>query len=153
MSGSATFTTRSEPGTLSTFASLRFKGDRLEPSRVTAILGTAPTLAYRKGEIFKRSRGHEVRGRTGVWLLSTKGHVPDPELGRHLRYLLAVVFSGNSEEKITRLRNLMREEQIEADVNCFWYGKSGAQFPVIPEEIRTAFARLPAEIETDFDTD
>ncbi len=92
MSGSAMPTTKSEARTLKTFASLRFRGDRLDPGRVTAILGAAPTTAYRKGEIFKRSRGHEARGRTGVWLLSSNGHVSSPELDRHLRFLLAILF-------------------------------------------------------------
>lgn len=120
---------------------------------MTEILGAAPTTAYRKGEIFKRNRGHEARGHTGVWVLSSDGHVPDPDLGGHLKYLVAVLVSGNFEERLRELHDLMREEQIEADVSCFWYGKSGAQPPVIPEDVRTVLARLPAKIEMDFHTD
>jgi hypothetical protein len=146
-------TTKSESGTLKAYASLRFMGDRLEPSRLTDILGKAPTVAYRKGEIYKRSRGHEVRGRTGLWLLSTDGSVPDADLDRHLRYLLAVLLPEKSEAKVTRLQELMRDEKIKADVSCFWYGQSGAQLPVIAEDMRKILARLPAEIETDFQTD
>ena len=153
MSGSAIFSTKSEPGTLRTFASLRFTGDRLEPSRVTAILGVAPTTAYRKGEIYKEGRGQQARGRTGVWVLSSDGHVTDADLDRHLKYLLAVLSADNSEKRMTQLHELMREAQLRADVTCFWYGKPGSPAPLISESTRIALARLPAKIETDFHTD
>lgn len=152
MSGSATSTTKSETRTLQAFAGLRFMGDRLDPDKLTAILGVAPTTAYRKGEVYKRSRGHEVRGRTGLWLLSSKGLAPVSNLNSHLRYLLTFIFPGGCHDKLGMLRELMRDEQLKADVGCFWYGKSGAAFPVIPDELRLAFARLPAKIETDFYT-
>ena len=41
----------------------------------------------------------------------------------------------------------------EADVPCFWHGEPGARPPVIREDIRERHARIPAEIELDFDTD
>jgi hypothetical protein len=134
-----------------TFASLRFRGDRLEPSRVSEILHIDPTTAYRKGEIYKRSRGHEVRGRTGVWLLSSKGHVQSCDLSDHLRYLLGVLFPDNREtDRVERLRKMLRDGHIEADVSCFWFGKPGSFTPEIPGDIGTAFGRLPARVERDF---
>jgi Domain of unknown function (DUF4279) len=145
--------TNFEPRTLRTFASLRFMGDRLEPARITAVLGIAPTTAYRKGEIFKRGRGHDACGRTGVWVLSSDGHVADRNLDTHLRYLLAILYPGGSDDKLRELCDLMREEELTADVMCFWYGKSGAQVPAIAKDLSTAFARLPAEIATDFHTE
>jgi hypothetical protein len=138
---------------LRTFGSLRFRGDALEPARVTAILEADPTTAYRKGEIFKQSGGREARGRTGLWLLSSDRQVSSPELDDHLRYLLAILFPQNSEDRIRRLHDLMSEDELAADVDCFWYGKAGAAFPVISEDVRAALARLPAAIETDFQTD
>jgi hypothetical protein len=153
MPGSATSTTRSKPGTLLTYASLRFTGDALEPNWISDLLGTEPKTAYRKGEVYKVSRGHEVRGRTGLWRLSSKGAVDSADLNEHLAYLLAILFPANSEELVDRLRALMHDKGIEADVSCFWYGEHGAQPPVVPEDFRASFARLPATIETDFDTD
>jgi hypothetical protein len=150
---SAISTTRSDPGTLKAYASLRFTGDRLEPGRITDILGAPPKTAYRKGEIYRRSRGHEVRGRTGLWLLSSNGAVDSADLNEHLTYLLAILFPANGEELVERLRTLMEDNGLEADVSCFWYGEHGARPPVVSEEVRAAFARLPATIETDFDTD
>lgn len=138
---------------METFASLRFTGDRLDPGRLTEILRAAPTAAYRKGEVYKQSRGHEARGRTGLWLLSSKGHVNSSDLNEHLGYLLTVLFAGDSGDRVDRLRDLMRDDDIKADVGCFWYGGDGALPPVIPPRVRKAFARLPAAIETDFQTD
>ncbi|TMK30324.1 MAG: hypothetical protein E6G69_10050 [Alphaproteobacteria bacterium] len=77
MSRSATSMKKPEPGTLQTYASLRFSGDELEPQRLTAILNARPEVAYRKGDVFKVSRGQEVRGRTGVWVISSKGDIPN----------------------------------------------------------------------------
>jgi Domain of unknown function (DUF4279) len=148
MSGSGTSTMKSTDASR-TFASLRFRGDRLEPGDVTDILEANPTTAYRKGEVYKRSRGQEVRGRTGVWILSSKDHVRSSDLNEHLQYLLAVLFPRGSNDRVERLRALLRDGRITADVNCFWYGAPGSRVPAIPDEITTAFARLPARIEQD----
>lgn len=135
------------------YASLRLMGDRLEPDRVSAVLGTTPTLAYRKGEIYKRSRGHDIRGRSGLWLLSTRRRFESVELDDHFAQLLEVLFPAGSTHLTEPLRALMREDGLEADVTCFWYGEHGAAPPVIPEATRAAFARIGATIETDFQTD
>jgi hypothetical protein len=42
---------------------------------------------------------------------------------------------------------------LEADVPCFSHGGHGATPPLIPDEVRAAFAQIGATIETDFDTD
>jgi Domain of unknown function (DUF4279) len=130
-------------------------GDALEPAEITLALGTPPTTAYRKGEVYRRSRdgSKAARGRIGLWLLSTREHVEGTDLNRHLSYLLGVLFPTGDEEKLGRLRTLIKARGITADVACFWYGKAGAQPPIISKQLRDAFARLPARIETDFDTD
>src|SRR5690349_14642193 len=112
MSKSATSTTRSKAGTLSAFAGLRFLGDSLEPRRLSQLLGVEPTTAYRKGEVYKRSRGHEVIGRTGLWLLSSRGHVNSDELKDHLAYLKAVVFPPGTNGLVIPLKTLMREDGL-----------------------------------------
>jgi hypothetical protein len=138
---------------LSAYASLRFLGDRLQPERITKMLGAAPTLAYRKDEVFKRSRGQEVRGRTGLWLLSTRRQLDSTDLSVHLRKLIDVLFPAGETKLIGPLCNLMREDGLKADVSCFWYGERGAKPPLIADEVRAAFAQIGATIETDFDSD
>ncbi len=146
-------TTRSEARTLATNAGLNFAGDRLKPEEITGLLGVEPTIAYRKGEIYKRSRGYEIRGRTGLWRITTRRQLASAELADHLAYLLEILFPGGNGKFIEPLRALMREFDLESDVDCFWHGKHGAAPPVIPEDIRAAFAQIGATIETDFDTD
>ena len=152
MSGLATSTTKSKPTTLMAYASLRVMGDCLEPEDITAALAVTPTLAYRKGEIFKRARGHEVRGRTGLWLLSSEPQIQSTELEDHFAFLRHVLEDQGS-ELIKRLRTAMQRDGLKADVTCFWYGEHGAKPPEIPEETRAAFAQIGATIETDFQTD
>jgi len=138
---------------MGTYAGLRFSGDRLAPESLTRILGTEPRTAYRKGDVFKIVRGHEVRGRTGLWLLSSEGRVDSLDLNDHLDYLLGLVFPDGRTDKLPKLQKLMRNFQIEADVPCFWHGEHGAEPPVVRDDIRSQFARIPAAIEEDFDTD
>jgi hypothetical protein len=142
--------TKSEPRTaVKTFASLRFKGDRLEPERVTEILDAAPTTSYRKGDVYKRSRGHAVQGRTGLWLLSSKGRVSSADLNDHLEYFVALLFPAGSEERVRRLRELMRDGQVEADIGIFWHGEPGTSPPIVPASIRKALKKLPVSTEMD----
>jgi Domain of unknown function (DUF4279) len=143
-------TMKTEPESQTTFAAIRFIGDDLEPERLTEALHITPTTAYRKGEIYKRSRGREVRGRTGVWLLSSEGQVQSSDLNEHLIYLLRILFPIGSDDRASSLLNVLREEHLEADVPAFWYGTPGAHVPEIRADIRAAFARLPAQIEEDF---
>ena len=144
---------KSKAGTVNAFADLRFAGDKLEPARISTLLGIEPTTAYRKGEVYKRSRGHEVVGRTGIWLLSSEGYVQSADLVDHLAYLREVIFPAAGANLVAPIKMLVRDDDLEADVSCFWYGEHGASPPVIPEEIRAAFARIGATIELDFDTD
>jgi hypothetical protein len=134
-------------------ASLIFAGDRLDPDRITALLGVQPTTAYRKGEVYRRSRGHEARGRTGLWLLSSKTHVLSAELSNHLAYLASLLNPDDGRDLVGPIRRAMHEAGLEAEISCFWHGEHGAEPPVISEEVRAAFARIGATIETDFDTD
>jgi hypothetical protein len=53
----------------------------------------------------------------------------------------------------TKAEPLIRDEGAVAHVGCFWHGEPGVQPPAIPAFAIAAFKRLPAEIETNFDTD
>ena len=149
---SAISTTRPEgSGTAATFATLRVSGDRLDPDAVTNILGLPATTAYRKGErYFAGPRSGYLLGRTGVWYLSTKGLLSDPDPMKHLSYLADLL---RGEAKLAALQQLIRHDGLEVDASLFWHGAKGACEPKIPREIREAFAALPARLEQDFDKD
>jgi len=59
-----------------TAASLRFFADGLDPDEITAALGKAPTVKYRKGETIESSNGEQRIARTGRWSLETEPRVP-----------------------------------------------------------------------------
>ena len=153
MRSSVISTTKSRARTLVTNAGINFAGDRLEPERITALLGVEPTVAYRKGDVYNHVRGREVRGRTGLWRLTTRRELDSAELDEHLASLLEVLFPEGSTKFVEPLRALIRELDLEADIDCFWYGEHGATPPEISEGTRAAFAQIGATIETDFDTD
>jgi hypothetical protein len=152
---SATSSTKAEPfESGKVFASLGFVGDRLQPQHVSDILGISPIKSWRKGELFRPGpRGPEIVARTGTWWLSTEGLVAGRDLGAHLAFLVALILPEGDGDRLTRLQELIRDEQAVARVGCFWHGEAGARPPVIPPFAVAAFKRLPAEIETDFDTD
>ena len=145
--------TKSDP-TKKAFATLRFTGDALDPDEISSALGTSPTRAYRKGQIFSPGpRTPRVVGRTGIWYLSTDKLVSSGDLGEHLRYLVEVLAPDSPREKrLARIRELMQRDHLEAHVTCFWFGEEGEPEPTIPPEMAATFARLPADIETDFST-
>jgi hypothetical protein len=47
----------------------------------------------------------------------------------------------------------MARDNLKADVSCFWHGAAGEQPPAISVEKTAKLRALPAETETDFDTD
>ena len=134
-----------------TYATLRFAGDGLEPAHISALLPVAPKRAHRKGETFYAGpHAGNLTGRTGIWYFDTRD-LASRDLTDHLRHIVELLYPepGNV-DRVTKLRNLMRQEHATAYVSCFWFGKPGAQPPAIPEDVRAALAGLPAEIETDF---
>ena len=63
------------------------------------------------------------------------------------------IIRGQVEERLVRLREVMARDNLKADVSCFWHGAAGEQPPAISAEKTAKLRALPAEIETDFDTD
>jgi hypothetical protein len=146
--------TAAQTETLSTFATLRFSGDELEPRRITEIIGIAPTVAYRRGETYRTGPpGQTATGRTGVWYLSTRRAVASQKLSDHLDHLVSVISPRSGPDHVAALRDLIAHDRLEVDVSCFWHGTVGAVAPDVPERVREAFAQIGATIETDFGTD
>jgi hypothetical protein len=137
------------------FATLRFSGDRLDPDRISDILRVRPTKSYRKGErYFAGPRAGHLAGHTGIWLLATDDFVASADLNQHLGYLTSLISRvPDHEDALSRLRELMARDGITAHVSCFWHGEPGEQPPSIPAEATVKLRNLPADIETDFDTD
>jgi hypothetical protein len=150
------FTIRSEPAdTVKTFAALRIVGDQLIPEQVTRILKIAPTRAYAKGQsYYGGERTGQLVGKTGVWYFATHRTVASDSLVDHLMFVVNLLHGYTPETKpLTRLHNLVKKQSLTAIVSCFWYGRAGARQPAIPRAVTEFLKLLPADIETDFDTD
>jgi hypothetical protein len=136
-----------------TYATLRFEGDNLDPAHISAILPVAPKRSHRKGEKFHAGpRAGALTGRTGIWYFDTRD-MASRNLCDHLRCIVDLLYPGpGSVDRVVRLRAVMDRERAAAHVSCFWYGRPGTEPPAVPNDIRAALARLPAELETDFHT-
>ena len=138
------------------FATLRFSGDGLDPDQISAIMRVSPTKAWRKGErYFAGSRAGHLVGSTGTWFLATDDFVTSPDLKQHLEFLTNLLSRspGDVGERLFLLRKAMMRDNIKADVSCFWHGAAGERPPAISAETIDKLRALPAEIETDFDSD
>jgi hypothetical protein len=133
------------------FATVRIAGDNLVPDKVTDLLGAAPTLAYAKGQSYKRSpNSGELIGKTGVWYYSTE-RFDNNDLAEHAKQVLSLIAS--DAEKRTGLKELLERNSLRAVVTFFWAGPAGATAPEIPGHVIEKLESIPLTIERDFDTD
>lgn len=153
VSTSVTFLTSSEDQPVRAFATLRFVGDALDPDEISRLLAEKPTKAYRKGQKFSPgSQSPELIGKTGIWYLSTRNKVGSAELSDHLERLVALIFPfAEGDDRLRALRDIMKREDLQAHVTCFWRGPHGSTPPSIPSRVVHSFSRLPADIEKDFE--
>jgi hypothetical protein len=59
-------------------ATLRILGDDLVPAEISSLLGCAPTVAHKKGEVLTgKNTGIERIARTGMWRLQSADQEPE----------------------------------------------------------------------------
>ena len=151
-----TSSTRIERPKARLFASLRVRGDSLDPDQLTRILRVFPTTAYAKGMKYRAGeRTGELVGRTGVWLLSTEGIVASDHLNDHLTFLVGVLVPNSKDfSPLTHLHTLLeKQKDLKADIACFWHGRFGEKRPSVPRAFSEFLKLVPADLELDFDTD
>ncbi len=134
------------------FVTLRFAGDDLDPRAISAILPVAPTRAHRKGEeFFAGQHAGKLRGRTGIWFLSTDTLVPSNDLRDHLHFVQKLLCpEPGDDRRIMKLRDILGRAHSHAHITCFWHGGPGETAPPIPDRFKSAIEPLAADIETDF---
>ncbi len=151
---------RSEPRRAArTFATFRIVGDGLIPDDITKVLGLVPTQAYAKGQSYTAGpQGGELKGRTGLWYLSTDRLIASDRLATHLSALLYLIFGSPTQvekwiEKLNQVKRLAERNSFRVVVTCFWDGPAGAKPPTVPRFLIETCKYINAEIVTDFDTD
>lgn len=134
------------------YATIRIAGDLLVPDQITRLVKIVPTLAYAKGEHYRRGPSSSVLiGRTGVWYFCTDGIVAGNRLQDHLAFLLKQVFPDPT--SVETLQTLIRRKSLQTVFTAFWHGPAGARRPSIPRLVTERLKQLPTTLETDFDTD
>jgi hypothetical protein len=133
------------------FVTLRFAGNDLDPREISAILPVEPTRAHKKGEeFFAGPNTGTLRGRTGIWFLTTDRLVASDNLNDHLTFVQKLLYPGASDNsRIAKLRDVLERSHSRAHVTCFWRGDPGETAPQIPAQFKSAIEPLAADIETD----
>jgi hypothetical protein len=145
-----------EHGAQRTYASLRIRGDSLDPDQVTRMIRVFSTISYAKGtKYFAGEQTGRLIGRTGVWLFSTKDLVASKNLSHHLLFIVGILVPHPKDfGPLTHLHALLaKQKDLRADVACFWHGRFGEKRPSIPRAITEFLKLIPAELEVDFETD
>jgi hypothetical protein len=76
------------------------------------MLGVKPDKSFQRGEIRK---GDKRAWSHGLWLIDSSQHVKSINLMVHIKWLLDIV-----EPAQTKLKKIMKDETIDADISCFW---------------------------------
>jgi hypothetical protein len=134
------------------FVTLRFVGDDLDPGEISAVLPVTPTRMHRKGEeFFAGPHAGRLRGRTGIWFLSTDKIVSSEDLRDHLHFVEHLFYpEPDDNSRITALKAVLARAHALAHVTCFWRGDPGKAAPEFPRSFSVAIEPLAADIETDF---
>ena len=126
------------------YASLRFRGEDLDPSDVTRALRLPPDDMHRRGDLrlSRTSKGKVSQAapyRLGIWIMSSKEWVTSPRIQVHLQWILDQL-----KGKHPALAALLARGYI-GDVPCFSSGRTKAA-PSIPKGIRDQFRELQLDV-------
>jgi hypothetical protein len=130
------------------FVTFRVAGDALIPDELTDLLGIRPSRAYAKGQSYTGTGGRPLKGRTGVWFMSSDGKVDSDRLSEHINWIL-----GKLGPKKHELGRFIGQNSVHAVLTCFWHGPAGTRPPIISNDVVTILQEIPAGLERDFDTD
>lgn len=153
----ATSTMKTNPAAMkaTTFATLRFAGDNLDPQDISDVLPIKPARAHRKGEeYYAGERAGRLRGRTGIWYLTTDKFVESANLADHLVFIGLLLYPGPGDNRrLMKIRDVLGRSGADAHVSVFWRGAPGQEPPAIPGQFARLVSEIGADIETDFHND
>ncbi len=129
------------------YASVRFSGADLDPSKLTQILQLPPDVSHRLGDpnLTRSSKGKVqlfASFPAGVWSMSSRKWVDSPKLHLHVEWLL-----GELEPKAQSISRIL-DEGLEGDFFCYSRGATD-QPPAIPAELVSRSEALGFLIEID----
>lgn len=135
----AVWTLDENPNCEATYASFRLVGGDVDPQAVEISTRLTGDFGAAKGRTRRSRSGSEIRQQTGVWYISSKGHVESTSPERHLRYLLDEL-----EPVKEKLLSVAREQSATADFFCYWSAASDQGGPGISAETLRRMGELGA---------
>jgi hypothetical protein len=125
------------PSCRETFATFRIGKDTLVPEDLSRELGLEPSGAHRNGDLmYPRNPTSDLRQRSGLWSLCTKGRVDSHDVRRHVDWLL-----DRLDPKAAVLARLGREG-CAMDIFCYWCSAAGQGGPMLDPGQMGRLARL-----------
>jgi hypothetical protein len=98
-------------GVETTYASLRIQHDLLVPEAISILLQLTPSWGWPKGIILP---GKTRPTKTGIWGISSEGHIQSREVRRHIDWIIDRIQSKTS------IIHDLQEQRYTIDVFCFW---------------------------------
>ncbi|MEJ5203006.1 MAG: DUF4279 domain-containing protein [Anaerolineales bacterium] len=93
------------------YATFILRGKELDPQLVTNRLGITPSRSFKRGD----KRTEEKEWLHGFWGLTSDERIHSTDLALHIEWVI------NQLEPVRdRLVELMKEENIDAEISCFW---------------------------------
>ncbi|WP_061148488.1 DUF4279 domain-containing protein [Caballeronia arvi] len=141
-----TCTTTDRSPRLLAYASFTITGDAVSPRDWNQYFCFEPDIAIAKGDSINdpTGQGRELRRRTGVWGIRSKGKVESELLEPHLRFLIERLQLPRAD-----LRRLIEEQRAAVRFFCYWVNSSGTRVPDVPDDIRAMIEALGGTIEID----
>lgn len=131
------------PNCQKTYAAFRLLGDLLNPIEITSRLGIIPSKAFAKGQVWDKAGIRNCA--TGIWKLSSKGHLETTSLENHLIFLLEQL------EPITSgIIQSIGELSLQADFFCYWLSATGHGGPILSPTVLRRISNLQASLSLDF---
>lgn len=108
------------------YAKLILRGKGLNPQDVTDSLELNPSMSFKQGDW----RNESDRWKHNFWSLSSKNKVQSNDLARHLEWLI-----NQLEPEKPRFLDILKEENIDAEISCFWILPTDHENLSLPPEL------------------
>jgi hypothetical protein len=115
-----------------------FRGTELDPQKISTLLGLDPESSFKKGS----QRNDGKKWPHGFWMFSSSGRVQSSEFMTHLLWLVEQI-----EPAKTKIIKLLKEENIDGEINCFWIMPSSQETLVFDPDLLKRIAELEIRVE------
>ena len=114
--------------------SLILRGKELDPKKIDEMLGINSYGSFKQGD--KRPKDNN-KWTFGFWMFSSSEKIESMDLMVHIKWLLEQL-----EPVQTKLKEILKDETIEAELDCFWIMPSTHEEIILEPELLRKIAQL-----------